>query len=464
MTDDQHDPLHGDADDLADDATTTDAATTADDDAPGSDRLHRATIEFGLDDAQAECFQQLVDLVSPGGDPDDDDSGPSTDDLSRAADALDDPTVAEAAWTRWADDDLLGSPVAVLVDAFGNTDTDAPRGGVAWLRARHLAWHSRTDESIAVLESARPSGHTLVLCELAAIEADRSRPGPARDLLREGGVNVQIDLDAEYDPLTSDSGFGPELAEEIAPFAAIRPKPMAGRNDRCPCGSGKKYKQCHIGNELHALEDRAGWLYVKLMRFMQVNSSLFPAVIADDLIEGVVEQDLRSMVQESYLPVDLALFEGGVATWFLDAKRSLLPNDEIEMLESWIGVQRSVYEVVKSRPGSMEVLDLATRERMTVQDTVPDEPLETGWRIIGRLVPVVDAFRAYGGFLPVNDDMVEPMLQGFATGSLETVVLTIGQVFETAATQDEIQGLFADSLDTGELRGLLDEFESENPE
>lgn len=452
MTDDQHDPV-------GDEAGAVEGTEPADD-AGGSDRLHRATIEFGLNEEQADRFQHLVALVSPGGDPDDDDSGPSADELSRATDTLDDPIVAEAAWTRWADDDMLGGPVDTLVAAFGEPDADTPRGGVAWLCARHHAWHGRTDESIAALEGARATGHTLVLCELAAIEADRSRPGPARDLLREGGVNVQIDLDAEYDPLTADSGFGPELAEEIAPFAAIRPKPMAGRNDKCPCGSGKKYKQCHIGNELHALDDRAGWLYVKLMRFMQVNSSLFPAVIADDLIDGVVEQDLRSMVHESYLPVDLALFEGGVAQWFLDAKQSLLPNDEIEMLESWIGAQRSVYEVVRSRPGSMDVLDLATRERMTVQDTVPDEPLETGWRIIGRLVPVGDTFRAYGGFLPVNDDMVEPMLQGFATGSLETVVLTIGQVFETAATQDEIQELFADSLDTGELRELLDGFDS----
>ena len=65
-----------------------------------------------------------------------------------------------------------------------------------------------------------------------------------------------------------------------------------------------------------------------------------------------------------------------------------------------------------------------------------------------------DSCRAYGGFLPVNDDMVTTMLDGFATRQLDTVVLTIGQIFATAATQDEIQDLFADSLDTGELSAL----------
>ena len=32
------------------------------------------------------------------------------------------------------------------------------------------------------------------------------------------------------------------LREGPAPFKASAPKP--GRNDPCPCGSGKKYKQC----------------------------------------------------------------------------------------------------------------------------------------------------------------------------------------------------------------------------
>ncbi len=35
----------------------------------------------------------------------------------------------------------------------------------------------------------------------------------------------------------------PPAAEPIAPF--VREAPKVGRNDPCPCGSGKKYKQCH---------------------------------------------------------------------------------------------------------------------------------------------------------------------------------------------------------------------------
>ncbi len=35
----------------------------------------------------------------------------------------------------------------------------------------------------------------------------------------------------------------PPAAEPVAPF--VREAPKVGRNDPCPCGSGKKYKQCH---------------------------------------------------------------------------------------------------------------------------------------------------------------------------------------------------------------------------
>jgi len=32
-------------------------------------------------------------------------------------------------------------------------------------------------------------------------------------------------------------------AEPVAPY--VREAPKVGRNDPCPCGSGKKFKQCH---------------------------------------------------------------------------------------------------------------------------------------------------------------------------------------------------------------------------
>jgi preprotein translocase subunit SecA len=35
----------------------------------------------------------------------------------------------------------------------------------------------------------------------------------------------------------------PPAPEPVAPY--VREAPKVGRNDPCPCGSGKKFKQCH---------------------------------------------------------------------------------------------------------------------------------------------------------------------------------------------------------------------------
>ncbi len=409
-----------------------------------ADRVHRATVEFGL---SADDAARLEAVVAAAAD--------LPDDLGDIVDALAVSDIAEAAWTRWSDEGLLGEPLDDLIGRLA--DVAEPSAGVAWLRARHLGWHGRTADAIALLEGARSSGDRLVLADLAAVEADRSNAVAARELLREAGADVDIDLDTAFDPHAADRGFAQELAEEIAPFAMLRPKPMAGRNDRCPCGSGKKYKQCHLGRELHPIDDRAGWLYVKLMRFMQVNAALLPAAIGDDIVDAVTDPELRQMVHDSYLTVDLALFEGGVAQHFLDARGSLLPPDEADLLESWIAVTRSVFEVERSTGGAMDVIDVATRERKTVIDTLPDAPLEAGWKIIGRLVPVGDGYRAYGGFLPVNDDMVAAMVEGFANRDLETAALAIGQIFETAATHDELREAFDEGLDLRDLDELLAE-------
>ena len=36
-----------------------------------------------------------------------------------------------------------------------------------------------------------------------------------------------------------------EQAQDAGPQTFTRERPKVGRNEPCPCGSGKKYKQCH---------------------------------------------------------------------------------------------------------------------------------------------------------------------------------------------------------------------------
>jgi uncharacterized protein YecA (UPF0149 family) len=40
-------------------------------------------------------------------------------------------------------------------------------------------------------------------------------------------------------------GYAEEMAAAPAPVETRRVEETVGRNDPCPCGSGKKYKKCH---------------------------------------------------------------------------------------------------------------------------------------------------------------------------------------------------------------------------
>ena len=52
---------------------------------------------------------------------------------------------------------------------------------------------------------------------------------------------AEDDAGAEGEPgRPARQGAGP------APLAPGRSGPRVGRNDPCPCGSGKKYKKCHM--------------------------------------------------------------------------------------------------------------------------------------------------------------------------------------------------------------------------
>ena len=48
---------------------------------------------------------------------------------------------------------------------------------------------------------------------------------------------------SDYDQALAQSSDAGSTGEEHKPF--VREGLKVGRNDPCPCGSGKKYKQCH---------------------------------------------------------------------------------------------------------------------------------------------------------------------------------------------------------------------------
>ena len=101
----------------------------------------------------------------------------------------------------------------------------------------HLIHEVTTPQAFAGLRAAhrpvRRPDRTLAV-------ADHNTPTEGQAL----GTGAVADLEARMQLQHALANAEPaEPAEALAPFKRFAQK--VGRNDPCPCGSGKKYKQCH---------------------------------------------------------------------------------------------------------------------------------------------------------------------------------------------------------------------------
>ena len=76
--------------------------------------------------------------------------------------------------------------------------------------------------------------------EVRALEEERRRTAPVQYI----HADASAALVEESAAVPERTGAEPEPMR-VAPTPYVRGTPKVGRNDPCPCGSGKKYKQCH---------------------------------------------------------------------------------------------------------------------------------------------------------------------------------------------------------------------------
>ncbi len=275
-----------------------------------------------------------------------------------------------------------------------------PRGArvaFRWLRAVAL-------ERIGDIEAAERE-------LLAAESMDPDWPLPLLDLARfasdrgdvERGLALLHRADAEpEDPLR-------ELLERYR----AEPRNDLGRNEPCWCGSGRKYKKCHLGREALPLEERASWLYAKAVQHALLcgwDDLLFQAAYercrhADD------DPDALTDALGDPLVLDAVLFEGGAFEEFLEIRGSLLPDDERLLAEQWLLTERSVFEVERVQPGhGVAVRDLRTGDTHEVRERAASRELRAGQLICAHVLPAGDTMKFFGGVEPVAQGERDPLI------------------------------------------------------
>lgn len=256
-----------------------------------------------------------------------------------------------------------------------------------WLRAVALEMIGDVEAAETELLAAESldSDWAPVLYDLARYASDRGDVERGLSLLRRAGAEPD-------DPLVT-------LLERHR----VAPRGDLGRNDACWCGSGRKYKRCHLGREPLPLADRAEWLYTKATHH---------ALLSDwrDLVNEVVEERSRYAADDREvlaaladpLVIDATLFEGGAFEHFLEVRGSLLPEDERLLAEQWLLVDRSVFEVERvRRDQGVTVRDVRTGDTHEVREKTASRQLTAGQLICARVLPAGDTMLFFGGVEPV---------------------------------------------------------------
>jgi hypothetical protein len=302
---------------------------------------------------------------------------------------------------------------------------DVPEGdtvGVRWLLARALDHAGDPLAAEAEMERAFASGVDFppATLALAAFASDRGDAVRADALLR------TLDLDDD-DPLRL----------EVEEYASVRPRATVGRNDPCPCGSGRKYKVCHLGRERLPLIDRAPWLYDKACRYLRDGRSrLLSAEVATIVAESSGHFDMVLDMVESPLVADVVLCEAGVFDDFVAERDALLPDDEALLAAQWSVVRRTLFEVERSGRDHVALRDLRTGDRITVTNTYSERETPSGELLLGRPLPVDDTWRAYSGFVPVPDSMRDELLAALDDPDPFVVAALIGRCFAPPTLQN----------------------------
>lgn len=241
------------------------------------------------------------------------------------------------------------------------------------------------------------------------------------------------DLDSEFDPAledlaryVSDGGdavralslLGRSLDGPDHPLhsvlEAFQPaeRPDLGRNDRCWCGSGRKYKSCHLGRAEYSLEDRAPWLYFKacmqLTEFLWVETRFDLADARCGYSDN--EDDLVAVLSDPLLD-DVMLGEGGGLAQFAEVRGHLLPEDERELLTQWLPVERSVYEVEEVEVGEgLTLRDMRSGEQCELTASAVSSDVPVGGLLCARVFPVGDTWRILGAATPVTREQCDAII------------------------------------------------------
>ncbi len=270
--------------------------------------------------------------------------------------------------------------------------------------------------------ASKPLQHSVAAVITAMVAERRCDPLAAADALAEA-VRQGPDFFPAVDRLAwtrSDQGRAREaktlwsrmVSADDPDLAALESategqgNPGAGmrRNEPCWCGSGRKYKVCHLrANELPPLPDRLTWLLRKGIAYVERRGAPLSRVVTQ-AAWTLADEDQKKLAEafEDPLLMDVVLHEFGWFDRFLAERGALLPEDEQLLYASWQLIPRTVYEVVVVKAGEgLRLRDVRTGELAEVEERLGSRGVSAGQLVCARAVPDGRGHRLVGAVIAV---------------------------------------------------------------
>jgi hypothetical protein len=206
-----------------------------------------------------------------------------------------------------------------------------------------------------------------------------------------GDDDLTVTITAPYGPEVN-AGLGDLFELDEAPFEAAPKRPAVGRNDPCPCGSGKKYKKCHLnaGPPPNAGASQRHTIHQTDFRLVRTIARFASSRFGDGWL-GRIGKDFEG--DEASLQLFLpwaawtALADGKrVADHFLEEKGGQLSPEERDWFDAQSHSWLSVWEVTRVEPGTVDVRDLLTGRTRSVGENEGSRLLVARDAVLTRVV------------------------------------------------------------------------------
>jgi hypothetical protein len=224
-----------------------------------------------------------------------------------------------------------------------------------------------------------------------------------------------------YDICAGKAVWADEEEEEedfAAPPEPVQRRHTPGRNDPCWCGSGKKYKKCHLDADERpqsappAIRGEYKELRNRLGEFLAETASKRDARLAQQEFfgDGPVEHDQMPFIDwmmHDWVPPRLG--HTIMREYLLKHGAGLAPQER-ELVEAWSLSYVGLYEVREVTVGSgLEVKDLVTGDVFFVHDVSLSKKLVRWDGLLARVVPGERGHEFSGVGIAVPRNQLEPM-------------------------------------------------------